>query len=297
MDTLRITEKKLVEWTQPLGIREERRCANTIAHIRKAIDSDPILAQKDIEVFEQGSHKNSTNVRLDSDIDVCVVLKERINLDLPRGKVARDYGLSDPSNYSFPKYKNSVASALRRVFGSNYVKRGEKSIKIRPNVTGVNADVVPAFEHRRYTGVGYEYYEGIQFVTDGGKSVVNFPQQHSENGARKNRQTNRFYKKTVRLLKKINYELAEDGYIPSFLVECLVWNVPNKVLSQNSTYTYKLKHVLHHIHSNTKKGNSNLCDDWGEVSELLYLFRGDKGWTKKDAANFAFKAWNYVGFG
>ena len=296
MDTLRITEKKLIEWTQPLGVREERRCANTIAHIRKAIDCDPILAQKNIEVFEQGSHKNSTNVRLDSDIDVCVVLKERINLDLPTGKVARDYGLSDPSNYSFPKYKNSVASALRRVFGSDYIKKGDKSIKIRPNVTGVNADVVPAFEHRRYTGVGYRYNEGIQFVTDGGDSVRNFPRQHSENGNMKNGQTNGLYKPTVRLLKKINYELDEDGFVPSFLVECLAWNVPNKEFSQNYTYTDRLKGVLYHIYSHTKK-NSNRCDDWGEVSELLYLFRKGKGWTKKDAENFAFKAWNYVGLG
>ena len=290
---MRITEKKLIEWTQPLGVREEKRCRNTVSLIRKAIDSDPVLSKKAIRVFEQGSHKNSTNVRLDSDVDVCVVFEGCFYFDLPRGKTARDYGLNNPSNDSFPKYKKNVASALRRVFGSNYVKKGEKSIKIRSNVTGVNADVVPAFEYRRYTNSGYE--EGIKFLTESGDSVRNFPQQHSENGARKNRQTNRFYKKTVRLLKKINYELAEDGYIPSFLVECLVWNVPNKVLSQNSTYTYKLKHVLHHIHSNTKKGNSNLCDDWGEVSELLYLFRGDKGWTKDDAADFVVKARRYLG--
>ena len=284
---MKITEKKLIEWTQPLGVREENRCRNTVSLIRKAIESDPVLSKKAIRVFEQGSHKNSTNVRLDSDVDVCVVFEGSFYFDLPKGGTLEEFGIN-PSNPSFPKYKKNVASALRRVFGSNYVKKGEKSIKIRSNVTGVNADVVPAFEYRRYTNSGYE--EGIKFLTESGDSVVNFPQQHSENGARKNRQTNRFYKKTVRLLKKINYELAEDGYIPSFLVECLVWNVPNIVLSQNSTYTYKLKHVLHHIHSNTKKGNSNLCDDWGEVSELLYLFRGDKGWTKDDAADFVFQS-------
>ena len=46
-----ISEKKLAEWAQPLGIREERRCANTVAHIRKAIYSDPILSQKGYEGY------------------------------------------------------------------------------------------------------------------------------------------------------------------------------------------------------------------------------------------------------
>ena len=153
------------------------------------------------------------------------------------------------------------------------MKKGDKSIKIRPNVTGVNADVVPAFEHRRYTGAGYRYHEGIQFITDGGESVVNFPQQHSENGNGKNVQTNGFYKPTVRLLKKINYELDKDGFVPSFLVECLAWNVPNEVFSQNYTFTDRLRGALNHIYSNTRKGNARSSSKWGEVSELFYLFQ------------------------
>ena len=295
-----ISEKKLAEWAQPLGIREENRCRDTVAKIYKAIVSDPILSQKEIEVFEQGSHRNNTNVRLDSDVDVCVMLKEVFYFDLPEGKTREQFDLNSPSDYTFEEYKKRVVSALRRIFSRNFVKVGNKSIEIRSNVTGVNADVVPAFEHKRYSGrrIGryYEYDEGMQFFTKNGDEIVNFPKQHNKNGNRKNGQTNGFYKPTVRLLKKINYKLDEDGFVPSFLVECLAWNVPNKEFSQNYTYTDRLKGVLYHIYSHTKK-NSNRCDDWGEVSELLYLFRKGKGWTKKDAEDFATKAWNYVGLG
>ena len=36
--------------------------------------------------------------------------------------------------------------------------------------------------------------------------------------------------------------------------------------------------------------------DWGEVSEMLYLFRGRK-WTDQDAKQWLYDAWNYLGYG
>jgi len=194
----------------------------------------------------------------------------------------------------------TTGGSVKRKF-VNDVKRGNKSIKIRSNTTRVDADVVPAFEYRIYTGSknydsSYVYHDGIKFFSDSGDLIVNYPRQHGENGNTKNTQTNHSYKKAVRLLKKINYELNEDGYIPSFLVECLAWNVPNSVFTQNYTYTNMIRGALYHIYHHTKNENAHLCDEWGEVSELLYLFRGHSKWTKKNAEDFSVKAWNYVGF-
>ena len=274
-DNMKFSEHQLATWAKPPSDSEKKRCVNAVALIKDAIRNDPVLSRKSIQIFGQGSHQNHTNVRLNSDVDVCVLLK-------------RPFG----QNYTFAKYKNSVEAALRRKFKSNNVTRGDKSIKVKSNSNRVSADVVPAFEYQQNTS------SGIKFYSDTGAAVVNFPRQNEKNGNAKNARTSHRYKRMVRLLKKINYKLKTDGYIPSFLVECLVWNVPDSIFQKNSTYADELRGVLYHIYSRTKKGSAHvhLSNEWGEVNELLYLFKGHRKWTKGNAADFAFKAWNYVGF-
>jgi hypothetical protein len=80
--------------------------------------------------------------------------------------------------------------------------------------------------------------------------------------------------------------------IPGFLAECLVWNVPNKYLG-NFSYSDDLRNVLVHLYEQLDLSAS---DEWGEVSELKYLFRGPQKWTKQQARDFIVSVWNYVGY-
>jgi len=38
------------------------------------------------------------------------------------------------------------------------------------------------------------------------------------------------------------------------------------------------------------------CSEWGEVSELKYLFRSPQKWTREQAHKFIDAAWDYIGF-
>ena len=295
-----VSEQQLATWAKPPSDSEKQRCVNAVALIKDAIRNDPVLSRKNIQIFGQGSHQNHTNVRLDSDVDVCVVFKGEFYFKLPTGRTHDEFGITLANSYTFAEYKNSVLSALRDRFGRNDVDRGNKSIKVRSSSNRVEADVVPAFEHRQYTGrqtsSDHEYHEGIKFIADDGNSVVNFPKQHEKNGNEKNIRTSHRYKRIVRLLKKINYELDPDGYIPSFLVECLAWNVSDFVYLQNSNFIYAatLRDVLDFIYLHTND-DPDLSEDWEEVNGLIPLFRGHSKWTKGDVANFIVKARNYVG--
>ena len=273
-NNMKFSEHQLATWTKPPSDSEKKRCVNAVALIKDAIRKDPVLSRKSIQIFGQGSYQSHTNVRLDSDVDVCVLLKKPFE-----------------RNYTFARYKNSVETALIRKFKSNNVTRGDKSIKIKSNSNRVSADVVPAFEYQQDTSFG------VKFFSDTGVAVVNFPRQNEKNGNAKNTLTSRRYKRMVRLLKKINYKLNKDGYIPSFLVECLVWNVPDSIFLKDSTYADKLRDILRHIYFCTEKSNAHLSSEWREVNELLYLFKGHRKWTKKNAADFAVEVWNYVGLG
>jgi hypothetical protein len=91
--------------------------------------------------------------------------------------------------------------------------------------------------------------------------------------------------------------MIDDGIninngITSFLLECLVWNLPNEIFNNYNTWDDRLKQSIIHIYDKTK--NDSLCDDWGEVSELLYLFKGNRKWTVNDVNQYMIQAWNYL---
>ena len=73
---MKYTEERLQSWTAPLSDTEKQRAENAIKRIRAAIDGSEELKRKDIEIFTQGSYANNTNVRSESDVDICVMLKD-----------------------------------------------------------------------------------------------------------------------------------------------------------------------------------------------------------------------------
>lgn len=294
---MKYSEETLKSWTAPLSETEEQRVENTIKMIRSTIDVSDELKFMDIEVFTQGSFANNTNVRSESDVDVCVMLKSSFFYDLPDGKVAADYGIT-PRSITFQRYRDLVKQALRNKFGFSYVTDGNKSLKIRENTYHVQADVVPAFQYRRYTATVGKYHEGTRFYAKDGSWVTNYPKVHIRNGRGKNNETNGQYKALVRIMKHIKNDMVDDGKannnkITSFLVECLVWNIPNDTITGYSTWTETVKQGILFLYNAIDK---NQHQEWGEVSELLYLFRGRK-WTDQDVKQWLVDAWNYLGYG
>ncbi len=65
---------------------------NAANMIRDAISSSDELKSHTIEVFPQGSYANNTNVRIESDVDVCVMLTSTTYNKYPAGLTRDDYG-------------------------------------------------------------------------------------------------------------------------------------------------------------------------------------------------------------
>src|SRR4051794_20372282 len=102
-------EATFSSWGAAPGPTEQAKAENAERAVRKAIDASTKLSAKSIEVFTQGSYANRTNVREDSDVDVCV---------LYTGAFFPDYSLSEgltnealgygTSTYLYPEFKNDV---------------------------------------------------------------------------------------------------------------------------------------------------------------------------------------------
>lgn len=294
----RISEQTLINWTKPPSDTEASKLENAERMVKEAIKEDEKLKSKSTETFGQGSYANNTNVRLNSDIDINVRYTGGYFFQLPADTTEEDVGIAHigSSGYSFSEFKDDVENALVKKFGRSEVVRKNKCITIKENTYRVETDVVPTWNFRRYSKNG-NYVLGARFWSDDGKRITNYPKQHIENGKEKNTNTQRRFKRLTRIHKRLRYKMIEDGIplnnnITSFLLECLVWNCPNSILNNSSSWTEMLKLSIGHLYKNTTK--DELCEEWGEVSELLYLIRPFRKWSREEIQQYLATAWKYL---
>lgn len=290
-------EDTLKSWAKAPGQTELDKCDNAVTAVRKALAANTSLSKLSIKVFAQGSYCNRTNVREDSDVDVCVRCSDSFFYFLPPELTPQVAGFVVPGPVNYATYKNDLGSALTAYFKDGHVTRGNKAFDIKENTYRIAADVVPCFEFRRYAMDG-SHIKGTAFDPDNGGRIQNWPDQHYANGVSKNSDTGGRFKDVVRILKRLRYKMCEEkiaaaDLIPSFLVECLVWNAPNSAFG-HETYTSDVREVLANLFNNTIKFET--CSEWGEINELKYLFRTGQPWTLMQAHAFVSAAWDYWGF-
>lgn len=299
---MNISEETFVSWSQGPGKTEAEKCENAVTAVRKAIAADDALSKLDILVFPQGSYYARTNVRQDSDVDICVCYKGALYTEYPEGKTDADFGITR-NGLPFQTFKGMVEKALKNYFGSSFVVRGDKAFDIHANTYRIDADVVPTYENRRYSGnrnadSSHHYWTGVAFDTDKGKHIKNWPKQTYENGIARNDATNRRYKRTIRIFKRLRNKMQEDKVIaannvPSFLIECLLWNAPIAAFELEK-YSDVVRRLIIELWNPTKKDET--CSKWVEVNHMKWLFNSTQPWTRQQANDFLHAAWNYIGY-
>lgn len=282
---MKFTEAKLKEYAAPLSETENQKCLNAIGMVRDALKSlgftddgkaiskmyDDTYAyalemrgmggSRKVRLFIQGSYANNTNVRTQSDVDIAVVQEEIFTTEYrtstsiyPQSNA--DYGFStvEPAAKTF---KDEVQECLERKFGSD-VERKNKSIKIHGNTYRKDADSVPCRRYRDYRSDYRKdvnnYIPGIVIIPDYGSRIINYPEQHIANGRKKNNDTNRYYKKMVRIIKKMRYLMCDYGYaeaeqVSSFGLESLLWNLPDWLFMKYSIYRYEFGEIVGYLYN------------------------------------------------
>ncbi|MCY4526429.1 MAG: nucleotidyltransferase [Anaerolineaceae bacterium] len=198
-----IPNTQLERWSKQGAQVNAQRTHNEIRNALKNIAWTGITKKE----YLQGSYKNHTNIHGNSDVDLVVELN-----------ASWLFGFDD-----FSLFKQAILNSIAN-HSKKSVTSGAKSIKVANSP--LNADVVVC------QLVTYGSVEGIRFFAQNGREIINFPNQHYENGADKNNRTNGIYKPTVRIFKNMRDRLIRDGKLdaktaPSYFVECLLYNVPN----------------------------------------------------------------------
>lgn len=291
---MNITEQQLITWSKPVSNSEDQMCQNAISQITAALKAK--FGSK-ISIFLQGSYRNNTNVRLNSDVDIVMRYDDAYYPDLQRLSEAdkATYNAQRTfAGYNFDQLKTDTQYALMAVFTTD-VKRKNKCIQINGNTNRVTADVIPCFVLKRFKTLQTIEAEGIKFYSDDNHEIISFPNQHYFNGTAKTEETYRLYKRIVRILKVINYRLIENGTISdklvsSFFIECLVYNVSNNNFISGN-YTQTLRNVIVKIYDDMKTNA-----DYTEVNRLLWLFNNKNPRTRQNALDFMQHCWNYLGY-
>lgn len=246
-----IPEAQLATWSNQGGTANSMTAHKSIRFALEALDSP--LYGRDFEIFLQGSYRNSTNIRADSDVDVVVQSNEVFYKDLSRmppdqqAAQARSYS---EGRHNAKDWRADVEAALRKKFGSALKAGTGKAFHVTTGPGNMTADVLPAVLFKNYNyfyatnNEGYD--EGLEFMDAAGSYTVNYPKVHIKNGEAKNSQnrTNGHYKPAVRMFKNARNRAVERGFLrdgaaPSYFVECLLYNVPDACFMVGMQDTYK----------------------------------------------------------
>jgi hypothetical protein len=295
------------QWLRSAAARpsnnEETNRDRTERQIVDALNDYPALAGRPWRVYVKGSYANNTNVRLNFDVDIAVEYYGYFYFDMAlelKGHDQSEVGVVDTTDtYSREEFKADIRGALEKAFGKSAIKPGRIAYRVREQKTTLPADVVPSWEYRRYDRLDRYgqpvVYRGSRVYPSDGGFKNNFPKIQVERGTAKNNRTGRRYKRMVRCLKKLQTMLVSeailDEELPSYLTECLVYNVTDAAFNQE-TYLADFKSVLAQIFNATLRDGG--ADEWEEVHGLHYLFRGTNSWTIPQVHSVIDKCWDYV---
>lgn len=274
---MKFKESTLKLYAAPLSDTEDAKCKHAIEAIRDALkDLGYTDDQKDISLLEsetlayavsmrnkystekihifiQGSYANNTCVRNESDVDIAVVRD-----DIYEYAFGERFSSSTTDNReAAAKLKDAVEKTLRKNFPYQ-VHRGNKSIKVDGNTYRKQADTVPClsmhYYYRSHLKDYLTHFDGVIIYADDGTVIRNFPKQHIANGKAKNNKTRYYYKKMVRIMKKMRYLMSDCGYscadnVSSFGVESLTWNIPDSYFTKYSSYGFAFEEIVSYAYT------------------------------------------------
>lgn len=218
-----IPESQLETWAKQGATVTAKSTADSIKNALDSYGDWPDDA--DFEVFLQGSYKNNTNIRGDSDVDVVAQLNSTFRSNLTEEE-KRLLGISE-AYYKWQNFRNDVIKALREYYGISSIQEGRKAIKVSGSNGRLPADVVVCIQYRKYISDLSKFYKGMTFwVPSESRWVINYPKSHYNNGVNKNQNTSLWYKRAVRILKNSRGHISRDA-TPSYFLECMIYNVPD----------------------------------------------------------------------
>jgi hypothetical protein len=305
-------EARFTHWERSESDAETRRIERGRNMVQRALARNEWLNEQGVRLEPQGSFTNRTNTRLDADIDLRVQhphikidFAPDVNSQAAWGALGYQ-GIGTPLERLVPDMRFVIERDLVWEFGRRAVEPGKKAVRVR-GLEGSRGevDVVPTVTYHRITrsltSTSFITTCGVAILSTDGSWTINYPDQHLANGRAKRLSTGRQFKRVVRIVKRLRTDMVHRGIIrtkvPSFLVECLVYNIADEHFTVPGDDRYaRVKRVLTEIH---RKLNGGILAPYlmMEVNGIKHLFCDGQAWTVQEAQNFVRLAIAHLGEG
>ena len=294
-------ETLLSRWIKPSSDDEQEQQDRARRMVTDAVKAHAPLKTARLKVYAKGSYANNTNVRRDSDVDIVVECQACSYYDYLSGQEpATPPGTPYQGEWTPSKLRSEVTTALNDAFGPAGVDASGKIALVVAAVPGSrpSIDVIPSFEYFRYDDPqrNTSHKGSCVWPKTGSRKIVNWPDQQLANGRAKNQRTGQRYKNFVRALKNAENVLAKADIIeakPSYLMECLVWNVADSTL-KSGTLDSGFRSTLVELWQGLKDDGGYA--EWAEPNDLKYLFRSSQKWSLSDARKVVLKTWQFLDY-
>ena len=280
-----IPENQLKIWAQPGTVQGAK---NTHAAIRNALAGHQWPEDVRYRTYLQGSYRNNTHLRRQSDVDVVVELTSLPIRDgslLPAAQQRLLKGAFPEPEYGWRRFRRDVLRAVTDRFGASRVREGRKTIKLVMESPEIPVDVVVAVRYLTYAEYSgqrsYKHREGMGlYLPTENRWTVSYPHVHRRNGVVKEKATHWRFRPCIRMFKNARAQLVEEGRLGpntarSYQIECLLYNVPNRLLAGSYQSVYSA--VLYWLRRND-------LSRFNCQNQLVPLFGdGPDSWNEKDA--------------
>ena len=240
-----IPSQQLASWSV---LPTQVRAGWAHAALKSALLIDGRYQGHSVAVYVQGSYRNLVNTRWDSDVDIVAELHSVCFNDatwLNRWEQRAFWQSVQHTDYDYQQFRSEVLELLKSRF-SSAVEPHAKAIEIRENWRRLKVDVLPAMRYRRvlsFDGANVTSTDGIVFWAADGRCIVNWPQQHHDNGVAKHESTGGNYRPSVRMFKNARRVAVERGLLsagvtPSYFLQGLLSNVPDELFGPDREQTY-----------------------------------------------------------
>lgn len=296
---------RLEHWEKAESSSETDRILRARNMVTTALAESSWIADSKCRLVEQGSFTNRTNTRGESDIDLRVQhpyirIEFGSNVDEKSAYIAGGYfDTGETFNDVLFQLRKEVTRTIVNKFGAQSVDTtGSKAIRVK-GLDGSRAevDVVPAFTLDYI--LPFTVIHGVALYnpnTD--KWTYNFPDQHIINGKTKRANTGHRFKRIVRCIKRMQSDMMQHDAlstrVPSFLIECLVYNARDEEFTNPFDDRYdRVKRVLTNINSqlNTPHADTTMM----EINGVKRLFGAGQSWTINEARHFIRTALEHLG--
>ncbi len=298
MDNIESFDINIDKWAKPLNLYIDGVIKSIVRNVETAL-SDSAFGLGDMcRVLPFGSQYFDSAISLNTPLDVYVINTKHYYYDI--------HSTVDPSILDLPtskidyeKFKTHVYKDMQKHFGKYNVGLLGNTVHIKKDQYKIQ--VKPAISYHAYTNVldkhgdtVVSFIEGVSVPRKDASLLIYYPYHEEKNYNTTNLKTDYRFNSMVRVLKHLSDWISrKDGYstmMPSYLLSCLAYNVPNVVIKRMSGYDAALIEILDYLYDTLI---TDMYKDMYEINDIKLLFSSKQTWSRDTTLNFIQRAKHY----